>query len=85
MNAKERGQITELAILVGEIRKDNIQILSILRDDPNSNSVGLITKVNDLDKQVGQLVSMSKNIKKISAIVSVLLTPIIGYFVKEMF
>jgi|TARA_R110000744_G_scaffold224272_1_gene342874 hypothetical protein len=85
MNAKERGQITELAILVGEIRKDNIQILSILRDDPNSNSVGLITKVNNLDKQVGQLVSMSKNIKKISAIVSVLLTPMIGYFVKEMF
>ena len=85
MNAKERGQITELAILVGEIRKANIQILSILRDDPNSNSVGLITKVNNLDKQVGQLVSMSKNIKKISAIVSVLLTPMIGYFVKEMF
>jgi len=87
MNAKEKSQITDL---ITAIDKHNLKlhnkiekILSTLEDDPNSSSVGLISKVNALESDVKRLVMFSRNAKRVAGIVATGITFIIGILIKR--
>tara|TARA_R110000796_G_scaffold31086_4_gene82681 strand:- start:454 stop:723 length:270 start_codon:yes stop_codon:yes gene_type:complete len=87
MNAKEQIQITEL---IAALDKHNIKmhnrielILSTLEDDPNSNNVGLKTRVNDLTEEVKQLTSMSRNLKRVGGFVATITTILGGFLLNK--
>ena len=92
MSAKEQVQISELYNKIEEGEKRNIklyykvkEIISLLEDDPRSNSKGLISKVNDLDEQVEKLLVMNSAIKKASVILFTILGSIATYAAKLLF
>lgn len=73
MTAKERDQLATLFNKIDTMDKKNIKlfyrvesVLDILEDDKNSNTKGLITKVNNLDEQVEKLLHMNVAIKRAS-------------------
>lgn len=87
MNAKEQIQITEL---IAALDKHNIKmhnkieaILSTLEDDPNSNNVGLKTRVNDLTEEVKQLTAMSRNLKRVGGFVATITTILGGFLLNK--
>lgn len=73
MTAKEKDQLTVLFEKIENMDKKNIKlfyrvesVLDVLEDDKNSNTKGLITKVNNLDEQVEKLLQMNIAIKRAS-------------------
>ena len=71
MTAKEKIELADLFAKIENMDKKNIKlfyrvesVLDILEDDPNSNSEGLISKVNNLDDQVAKLMQMNTAIKR---------------------
>tara|TARA_R110000744_G_C19047000_1_gene527377 strand:+ start:65 stop:355 length:291 start_codon:yes stop_codon:yes gene_type:complete len=73
MTANEKTQLAELFEKIDTMDKKNIKlfyrvesVLDVLEDDKNSNTKGLISKVNDLDAQVEKLLQMNIAIKRAS-------------------
>lgn len=71
MTAKEKIELADLFAKIENMDKKSIKlfyrvesVLDILEDDPNSNSEGLISKVNNLDSQVQKLMQMNTAIKR---------------------
>ena len=87
MNAKEQSQITDL---ITSLDKHNIKInnkiekiLTTLEDDPKSNNVGLISRVNDLNHEVEKLRGLSVGLKRIGGAVATALTIIGGFLLNK--
>lgn len=73
MTAKEKQELSSLFSKIDRMERKNIKlfyrvesVLDILEDDKNSNTKGLITKVNNLDEQVEKLLYMNTAIKRAS-------------------
>ena len=87
MNAKEQVQISEL---IAALDKHNLklhskieEILSTLEDDPNSNNIGLKSRVNNLSEEVKQLTAMSRNLKRIGGFIATATTIIGGFLLNR--
>jgi hypothetical protein len=92
MNAKEQIQVNELYSKIETVEKHNIKlyyrmekVLGLLEDDSNSNTKGLISKVNDLDSQVEKLIVMNSAIKKASVFLITILGGLVTYAAKLVF
>lgn len=92
MNAKDKMEFKDLAEKIDTVDKNNLKlyhrmekILSILEDDSHSSSEGLITRVNNLNKQVDNLMVMNKAIQKVSVFLIGIVGSISTYFLKIFF
>lgn len=85
MNQRERDYIGELTEKLHEMEKKNIKthfavekILSILEDDSNSSRKGVVSEVQQLNKDVEKLMYINSNIRRASifflSIVSAVMT-----------
>jgi len=92
MNAKEKIQISAVLEKISDLEANNTKlyyrmekVLGLLEDDPKSNSKGLISKVNNLDVQVQQLIVMNSAIKKASVFVFTIVGGLVTYAAKLIF
>ena len=98
MNARDRKQIDKLfnkiEILNNSIeQKDKLsinmhykidKILSVLEDDPNSNNIGLISKVNKLEKSIHRLNNANLIIKRASVFLLTIAAGLITFIIKNI-
>lgn len=98
MNAQDRKQIDKLFDKIEEVNKSIEvseknslkmyykidKILNTLEDDPNSNSIGLITKVNQMEKDVENLVNSNLLVKRASVFLLTIAGGIITFIIKSL-
>lgn len=82
----------ETSLSLDSIKEHNIKhyysiknIESILQDDPNSNTVGLLTKVNRLDEEVRKITAMNKIVKRASVFMLTLAGGVATFLIKRLF
>lgn len=91
MTQKERTEIKELTKDMNEFREemnnmkgDIKEILSILRDDPNSTSEGLVSRVNRIERSTNDLKEANRLLKRIMVFVGTVTTALVIYWLKIM-
>lgn len=82
----------ETSLSLDSIKEHNIKhyysiknIESILQDDPNSNTAGIVTKVNKLDEEVRKIIAMNRIVKRASVFMLTLAGGVAAFLIKRLF
>lgn len=92
MDAREKKQLQDLTDKLKGLEKRNVklyyrmeQVLSKLEDDDKTNSIGLISTVNQLEKQVNDLLIMNSAIKKLTVLFFTIVGTVATFVIKRFF
>lgn len=91
MTQKERIEVKNLSERFDEmndefteVKQDIKHILFLLQDDAHSNSKGLVSKFNDIKREVYALKNWSRNVKIVLAFIGTIVVGVVTHIAKEM-